>query len=44
MLFIYHQLYFLTRKTFDIDVPTATLEISYPFFKDDSKVITNVIR
>ena len=44
MLFIYHQLYFLTRKTFDIDVPTATLEISYPFFKDDPKVMTNVIR
>jgi hypothetical protein len=36
--------YFLTRKTFGLDTSTSTLEISYPFFKDDPKVMTQVIR
>jgi len=36
--------YFLTRKTAGKDVELPTLDIAYPFFKDDPKVMTQVIR
>jgi hypothetical protein len=37
--------YFLTRKTFKNEEPDPTLNIGgYPFFKDDPKVMTQVIR
>lgn len=37
--------YFLTRKSFKKDEPYPTLNVgSYPFFKDDPKVMTQVIR
>ena len=36
--------YFLTRKTAHKDVELPTLNIDYPFFKDDPKVMTQVVR
>ncbi|MBI5384738.1 MAG: twin-arginine translocation signal domain-containing protein [Verrucomicrobia bacterium] len=36
--------YFLTRKTAKKDVDLPTLDIAYPFFKDDPKVMTQVVR
>jgi hypothetical protein len=36
--------YFLTRKTAHKDVELPTLDIAYPFFKDDPKVMTQVVR
>jgi hypothetical protein len=36
--------YFLTRKTAHKDVEVPTLNIDYPFFKDDPKVMTQVAR
>ena len=36
--------YFLTRKTAHQDVEVPTLNIDYPFFKDDPKVMTQVVR
>jgi len=36
--------YFLTRKTAHKEVEVPTLNIDYPFFKDDPKVMTQVAR
>lgn len=36
--------YFLTRKTAHQEVEVPTLNIDYPFFKDDPKVMTQVAR
>lgn len=36
--------YFLTRKTATKDAEVPTLEMSYQFYKDDPKVMTEVIR
>lgn len=36
--------YFITRKTVYPDFDVPTLDTSYPFFKDDPKVMTEVIR
>lgn len=36
--------YFVTRKTFHLEDATPTLDISYPFFKDDPLRMTAVIR
>jgi hypothetical protein len=36
--------YFVTRKTAQKEVELPTLDISYPFFKDDPKVMTQVVR
>jgi hypothetical protein len=36
--------YFLTRKTAGQEEPAPTLEISYPFYKNDPQVMTGVIR
>jgi hypothetical protein len=36
--------YFLTRKTAKQDVDLPTLEMAAPFFKDDPKVMTRVVR
>ena len=36
--------YFLTRKTAHKEVEVPTLNIDYPFFKDDPKVMTQVVR
>jgi hypothetical protein len=36
--------YFVTRKTVGKGVDLPTLDISYPFFKDDPKVMTRVVR
>ena len=36
--------YHLTRKTAQKDVELPTLDITYPFFKDDPKVMTQVVR
>jgi hypothetical protein len=36
--------YFLTRKTAKKDVELPTLDIAYPFFKDDPNVMTQVVR
>jgi hypothetical protein len=36
--------YFLTRKTVQKDVDVPTLDIVYPFFKDDPKAMTAVVR
>lgn len=36
--------YFLTRKTAHQDAEVPTLNIDYPFFKDDPKVMTQVAR
>lgn len=36
--------YFLTRKTAPKGVELPTLDIAYPFFKDDPKVMTEVVR
>ena len=37
-------LYFLTRKTAKVEYETPTLEIAYPFFKDDPLRMTEVVR
>ena len=37
-------LYFLTRKTAKVPCETATLQLVYPFFKDDPLVMTEVIQ
>lgn len=36
--------YFLTRKTVQPNLDLPTLDLVYPFFKDDPKVMTRVIR
>jgi hypothetical protein len=36
--------YFLTREIAKVQVELPTLEIAYPFFKDDPRVMTEVIR
>jgi len=36
--------YFLTRKRGKEDAEVPTLEIAYPFYKDDPKVMTEVVR
>jgi len=36
--------YFVTRKLAHVDASTPTLDIVYPFFKDDPTVMTKVIR
>jgi len=36
--------HFLTRKTAQQDAPLPTLELSYPFYKDDPKVMTELMR
>lgn len=36
--------YFLTRKGAGLDAETPTLQVSYPFFKQDPQVMTEVIR
>lgn len=36
--------YFVTRKTFKLDAETPTLDIAYPFFKDDPLKMTAVVR
>lgn len=36
--------YFLTRKMTQQEVDLPTLDIAYPFFKDDPKVMTRVVR
>lgn len=36
--------YFLTRKTAKKDIELPTLDLGYPFFKDDPKVMTQVVR
>ncbi len=36
--------YFLTREMFKKEVQVTTLECSYPFYKDDPKAMTQVVR
>ncbi len=36
--------YFVTRKTVHKEISTPTLDLVYPFFKDDPKVMTAVVR
>jgi hypothetical protein len=36
--------YFVTRKLAHVEQPTPTLDIVYPFFKDDPQTMTKVIR
>ncbi len=36
--------YFITRKTVRPDLDVPTLDVGYPFFKDDPKVMTEVMR
>jgi len=36
--------YFVTRRTMQPDLDVPTLEVTYPFFKDDPKAMTAVIR
>jgi hypothetical protein len=36
--------YFLTRKTAKKDLELPTLDIAYPFYKDDPRVMTHVVR
>ena len=35
---------YITRKTAKKDITVPTLEVTYPFFKDDPKVMTEVMR
>jgi hypothetical protein len=36
--------YFVTRKTFDPNAAAPTLDVAYPFYKDDPLAMTQVIR